>query len=197
MYLLNEEPIANFGGQIDTKTLAVKRGALDLLITVGLLPASRIRSQLVRSFDQTAFLRSLTVDGAATVLEAKDILLIPVTERLAFLKGVARVLAAFSGEPPMVQATHAIRRAPLAALATLVASARRERRRAFTVLDKSVGAGFEPFALGRGLTYEAWVKRLATERLAGASAEGLDFTELERLAGARLLEAIGETGQAF
>jgi hypothetical protein len=40
MYLLNEEPIANFGGQIDAKTLAVKRGALDLLITVGLLPAA-------------------------------------------------------------------------------------------------------------------------------------------------------------
>lgn len=197
MYLLSQEPIASFGGQIDAKTLAAKRGALDLLVTVGLLPASRIRSQLVRSFDRDAFLRSLTVDGAETVLEAKDILLIPVTERLAFLKGVARVLAAFSGEPPMVEAASAIRRAPLAALATLVASARRERRRAFTVLDKSVGGGFEPFALGRGLTYEAWIKVLAAERLAGSSAEGLDFAELERLAGARILEFIGETGQAF
>jgi len=197
MYLLSQEPIANFGGQIDAKTLAAKRGALDLLVTVGLLPASRIRSQLVRSFDRDAFLRSLTVDGAETVLEAKDILLIPVTERLAFLKGVARVLTAFPGEPPAIQPTQAIRRVPLAALATLVVSERRERQRAFVLLDKSVGAGFEPFALGRGLSYEAWIKVLAAERLAGASAEGLDFAELERLAGARILEFIGETGQAF
>ena len=197
MYLLSQEPIANFGGQIDAKTLAAKRGALDLLVTVGLLPASRIRSQLVRSFDRDAFLRSLTVDGAETVLEAKDILLIPVTERLAFLKGVARVLTAFPGEPPAMQPTQAIRRVPLAALATLVVSERRERQRAFVLLDKSVGAGFEPFALGRGLSYEAWIKVLAAERLAGASAEGLDFAELERLAGARILEFIGETGQAF
>lgn len=197
MYLLNEEPIAFYGSQTDAKTLAAKRGALDLLITVGLLPASRVRSQLVRSFDQTAFLRSLTVDGTETVLEAKDILLIPVAERLAFLKGVARVLAAVAGEPPTIYATHAIRRVPLAALATLVASARRDRQRAFAVLDKSVGAGFESFALGRGLAYEEWVKTLATERLGGATTEGVDFAELERLAGARLLEAIGETGQAF
>ncbi len=197
MYLLNEEPVAYYGGRPDPKTLAAKRGALDLLVTVGLLPASRIRSQLVRSFDQAAFQLSLTVDGTETALEAKDILLIPVTERLAFLKGVARVLAAAPGEPLATYATHAIRRVPLAALATLVTSARRERQRAFIVLDRAMGPGFETFALGRGLAYEDWIKVLATERLAGASAEGLDFAELERLAGARILEAIGKTGQAF
>ena len=197
MYLLSQEPLTNYGGQIDAKTLAAKRGALDLLITVGLLPASRIRSQLVRSFDQAAFHLSLTVDGTETTLEAKDVLLIPVTERLAFLKGVARVLTAFSGERPAASSAQAIRRVPLAALATLVTSSRRERQRAFIVLDRSVGPGFESFALGRGLAYEDWIKVLAKERLAGASAEGLDFAELERLAGARILEAIGETGQAF
>lgn len=196
MYLLNEEPVAYYG-QADAKTLDAKRGALDLLVTIGLLPVSRIRSQLVRSFDQAAFHRSLTVDGTATSLEAKDILLIPVAERLAFLKGVARVLTGAPGEPPAAYATCAIRRVPLAALATLVASGRCDRQRAFIVLDRSMGAGFESFALGQGLGYEDWIKVLAQQRLGNTESETGDFAELERLAGARILEFIGETGAAL
>jgi hypothetical protein len=39
----SESP-AMYGGKDDGATLAAKRGALDLLVTIGLLPAGRIRT---------------------------------------------------------------------------------------------------------------------------------------------------------
>ncbi len=56
---------------------------------------------------------------------------------------------------------------------------------------------FKELFLGQGLAYEDWIKVLAQQRLGNAEPATADCAELERLAGARILEFLGETGRLF
>ena len=193
----SESP-AMYGGKDDGATLAAKRGALDLLVTIGLLPAGRIRTQLIEGFG-VSFYNRLTIDELNVDLETKDILLLSLPERVAFLKGVSRVLRKLivaEGAPcwchqPITQ------RLSLAALATLIVSGKAGRKVAFRAVNRVEWFCYEGLPLGRGLAYEDWIRLLAEQRLGSAEPASNDFAELERLAGARILEVIGETGQAF
>ena len=198
MYLLTEEPIAFYGSQTDAQTLAAKQGALDLLVTIGQLPAGRIRDQLVGAFGFD-FFDHLTVGDVAVSLEAKDILLLSLTERLAFLKGVSRVLRRLirDGRTPCWCHRPSTLKLSLAALATLVVSGKAGRKLAFKAVNRVEWFCFRDLALGQGHAYEDWIRLLAEQRLGDAEPDSADFAELERLAGARILEFIGETGRAF
>jgi hypothetical protein len=186
------------GGKDDARTLAAKLGALDLLVTIGLLPAGRIRTQLIESFG-FSFYNRLTIDELDVDLETKDILLLSLPERVAFLKGVSRVLRKLivtRGAPcwchqPITQ------RLSLAALATLIVSGKAGRKVAFKAVNRVEWFCYEGLPLGRGLAYEDWIRLLAEQRLGDREPASNDFAELERVAGARILEVIGETGQAF
>ena len=198
MYLLTEEPIAFYGSQTDAQTLAAKQGALDLLVTIGQLPAGRIRDQLVAAFGFD-FFDHLTVGDATVTLEAKDILLLSLPERLAFLKGVSRVLRKLirAGRTPCWCHRPSTLKLSLAALATLVVSGKAGRKLAFKAVNRVEWFCFRDLALGQGLAYEDWIRLLAEQRLVDTEPDSADFAELERLAGARILEFIGETGRAF
>ena len=167
-------------------------------MTIGQLPAGRIRDQLVGAFGFD-FFDHLTVGDTAVSLEAKDILLLSLPERLAFLKGVSRVLRQLirAGRTPCWCHRPSTLKLSLAALATLVVSGKAGRKLAFKAVNRVEWFCFRDLALGQGLAYEDWIKVLAQQRLGNAEPATADCAELERLAGARLLEAIGETGQAF
>jgi len=193
----SESP-ASYGGNDDVRVLAAKRAALDLLVTIGLLPAGRIRSQLIEGFGFD-FYNRLTMEERDVALETKDILLLSMSERVAFLKGVSLVLRhliAHVGGPCWCHKPITLRLA-LAALATLVVSGQAGRKVAFKAVNRVEWFCFRELSLGEGLVYEDWIKVLALQRLGNSEPDTVDFAELERLAGARLLEAIGETGQAF
>jgi len=198
MYLLTEEPIAFYGSQTDAKALAAKQGAFDLLVTIGQLPAGRIRDQLVGAFGFD-FFDHLTVGDATVTLEAKDILLLSLPERLAFLKGVSRVLRRLirDGRTPCWCHRPSTLKLSLAALATLVVSGKAGRKLAFKAVNRVEWFCFRDLALGQALAYEDWIRLLAEQRLGDTEPDSADFAELERLAGARILEFIGETGRAF
>jgi hypothetical protein len=190
------ESTALDGGKDEARTLAAKRGALDLLVTIGLLPAGRIRTQLIEGFG-SSFYNRLTIDELNVDLETKDILLLSLPERVAFLKGVSRVLRKLivaEGAPcwchqPITQ------RLSLAALATLIVSGKAGRKVAFRAVNRVEWFCYEGLPLGRGLAYEDWIRLLAEQRLGDTEPASNDFAELERLAGARILEVIGETGR--
>ena len=82
-------------------------------------------------------------------------------------------------------------------LATLVVSGKAGRKLAFKAVNRVEWFCFRDLALGQGLAYEDWIRLLAEQRLGSAEPASNDFAELERLAGARILEVIGETGRAF
>ena len=130
---------------------------------------------------------------------SKDILLLSLTERVAFLKGVSRVLRRLirDGRTPCWCHWPVTLKLSLAALATLVVSGKAGRKQAFKAVNRVEWFCFKDLFLGQGLAYEDWVKLLAQQRLGAVESDAGDFAELERLAGARILEFIGETGRAF
>ena len=81
--------------------------------------------------------------------------------------------------------------------ATLVVSGKAGRKQAFKAVNRVEWFCFKELFLGQGLAYEDWIRLLAEQRLGDTEPDSADFAELERLAGARILEFIGETGQAF
>jgi len=196
MYLLSDD-LADHA--VDTQALAAKQGALDLLVTIGLLPAGRIRDQLVAAYGFDFYDRPTAAGVASVEFAAKDILLLSASERVSLVKGVGRVLRhlAAAGYAPCWCHQPATLKLMLAALATLVASGKAKRKHAFKAVNQIDWLCFKELFLGQGLAYEDWIKVLAQQRLGNAEPDTSDFAELERLAGARLLEAIGETGQAF
>lgn len=198
MFLLSDDLFADHQAGDHAQALAAKQGALDLLVAIGQLPAGRIRDQQVGAFD-FGFFDHLTVGDAAVTLEAKDILLLSLPERLAFLKGVSRVLRQLirAGRTPCWCHQPITQRLSLAALATLIVSGKAGRKVAFRAVNRVEWFCYEGLPLGRGLAYEDWIRLLAEQRLGSAEPASNDFAELERLAGARILEFIGETGQAF
>ena len=196
MYLLSDD-LADHAG--DTQALAAKQGALDLLVTIGLLPAGRIRDQLVAAYGFDFYDRLTPTADAAVDFATKDILLLSLTERLAFLKGVSRVLRQLirDGRTPCWCHQPATLKLTLTALATLVASGKAKRKQAFKAVNQVDWLCFKELFLGQGLGYEDWIKVLAQQHLGNTEPDTGDFAELEHLAGARILEFIGETGQAF
>jgi len=198
MYLLTDD-LADHAGDTQAQALAAKQGALDLLATIGFLPAGRIRDQRVAAYGFGFYNQPTTADVASVEFAAKDILLLSASERVSFVKGVARVLRhlAATGYAPCWCHQPATLKLTLAALATLVASSKAKRKHAFKAVNQIDWLCFKELFLGQGLAYEDWIKVLAQQRLGNTEPGTSDFAELERLAGARLLEAIGETGQAF
>jgi len=198
MYLLTDD-LADHQGETQAQALAAKQGALDLLVTIGLLPAGRIRDQLVAAYGFGFYNQPTAADVTSVEFAAKDILLLSASERVSFVKGVARVLRhlAATGYAPCWCHQPATLKLTLAALATLVASGKAKRKHAFKAVNQIDWLCFKELFLGQGLAYEDWIKVLAQQRLGNTEPGTSDFAELERLAGARLLEAIGETGQAF
>ena len=198
MFLLSDDLFADHQAGDQAQAVAAKQGALDLLVTIGQLPAGRIRDQLVAAFGFD-FFDHLTVGDATVTLEAKDILLLSLPERLAFLKGVSRVLRRLirDGRTPCWCHRPSTLKLSLAALATLVVSGKAGRKLAFKAVNRVEWFCFRDLALGQGHAYEEWIRLLAEQRLGDAEPDSADFAELERLAGARILEFIGETGQAF
>lgn len=198
MYLLTDD-LADHAGDTQAQALAAKQGALDLLATIGFLPAGRIRDQRVAAYGFGFYNQPTTADVASVEFAAKDILLLSASERVSFVKGVARVLRhlAATGYAPCWCHQPATLKLTLAALATLVASGKAKRKHAFKAVNQIDWLCFKELFLGQGLAYEDWIKVLAQQRLGNTEPGTSDFAELERLAGARLLEAIGETGQAF
>ena len=196
MYLLSDD-LADHAG--DARALAAKQGALDLLVTIGLLPAGRIRDQLVAAYGFDFYDRLTPTADAAVDFATKDILLLSLTERLAFLKGVSRVLRQLirDGRTPCWCHRPATLKLSLAALATLVVSGKAGRKQAFKAVNRVEWFCFKELFLGQGLAYEDWIKVLAQQRLGNAEPATADCAELERLAGARILEFLGETGRLF
>ncbi len=195
MCLLSDD-IADHAGGDQAQALAAKQGALDLLATIGFLPAGRIRDQRVAAYDFD-FYNQPTAAGAASVqFAAKDIFLLSASERVAFVKGVARVLRhlAAAGHAACWCHQPATLKLTLTALATLVASGKAKRKQAFKAVNQVDWLCFKELFLGQGLAYEDWVKVLAQQRLGNTEPDTGDFAELERLAGARILEFLGETG---
>lgn len=181
------------------QALATKQRALDLLANIGLLPAGRIRDQRVAAYGFDFYNQPTAGDVARVEFAAKDILLLSASERFAFVKGVARVLRhlAAAGHAPCWCHKPATLTLTLAALATLVASGKAKRKQAFKAVNQVDWLCFRDLFLGQGLGYEDWIKVLAQQRLGNTESETGDFAELERLAGARILEFIGETGAAL
>ncbi len=195
MCLLSDD-IADNAGDTQAQALAAKQGALDLLATIGLLPAGRIRDQRVAAYDFD-FYNQPTAAGAASVqFAAKDIFLLSASERVAFVKGVARVLRhlAAAGHAACWCHQPATLKLTLTALATLVASGKAKRKQAFKAVNQVDWLCFKELFLGQGLGYEDWIKVLAQQRLGNTEPDTGDFAELERLARARILEFLGETG---
>lgn len=198
MYLLSDD-LADHAGDTQAQALAAKQGALDLLVTIGLLPAGRIRDQLVAAYGFGFYNQPTAADVAPVEFAAKDILLLSATERVAFLKGVSRVLRRLirDGRTPCWCHRPVTLKLSLAALATLVVSGKAGRKLAFKAMNRVEWYCFKDLFLGQGLAYEDWVKVLAQQRLGDAEPPTGDFAELERLAGARILEFLGETGRLF
>lgn len=198
MFLLSDD-LADHAGDTQAQALAAKQGALDLLATIGLLPAGRIRDQLVAAYGFDFYNQPTTADVASVEFAAKDILLLSASERVAFVKGVARVLRhlAAAGHTPCWCHQPATLKLMLAALATLVAAGKAKRKQAFKAANQVDWLCFQELFLGQGLGYEDWIKVLAQQRLGNTEPESSDFAELERLAGGRILEFLGETGQLF
>ena len=195
MCLLSDD-IADNAGDTQAQALAAKQGALDLLATIGLLPAGRIRDQRVAAYDFD-FYNQPTAAGAASVqFAAKDIFLLSASERVAFVKGVARVLRhlAAAGHAACWCHQPATLKLTLTALATLVASGKAKRKQAFKAVNQVDWLCFKELFLGQGLGYEDWIKVLAQQRLGNTEPDTGDFAELERLARARIFEFLGETG---
>lgn len=195
MHLLSDD-LADNAGDTQAQALAAKQGALDLLATIGLLPAGRIRDQRVAAYDFD-FYNQPTAAGAASVqFAAKDIFLLSASERVAFVKGVARVLRhlAAAGHAACWCHQPATLKLTLTALATLVASGKAKRKQAFKAVNQVDWLCFKDLFLGQGLGYEDWIKVLAQQRLGNTEPDTGDFAELERLARARILEFLGETG---
>jgi hypothetical protein len=198
MFLLSDD-LADHAGDTQAQALAAKQGALDLLVTIGLLPAGRIREQLVAAYGFDFYDRLTPTEDATPDFVSKDILLLSLTERVAFLKGVSRVLRRLirDGRTPCWCHWPVTLKLSLAALATLVVSGKAGRKQAFKAVNRVEWFCFKDLFLGQGLAYEDWVKLLAQQRLGAVESDAGDFAELERLAGARILEFIGETGRAF
>ena len=198
MYLLSDDLAADHPGGTQADILATKRGALDLIVTIGLLPAGRIRNQLVGAYGFD-FVNSPTTADVSLTLEAKDILLLTLTERVAFLKGASLILRQLlqDGRTPCWCHRPSTLKLSLAALATLVVSGKAGRWRAFQAVNRVEWFCFRDLALGQGHAYEDWIRLLAEQRLGNTEPASVDFAELERLAGARILEFIGETGRVF
>jgi len=198
MFLLSDD-LADHAGDTQAQALAAKQGALDLLVTIGLLPAGRIREQLVAAYGFDFYDRLTPTEDATPDFVSKDILLLSLTERVAFLKGVSRVLRRLirDGRTPCWCHWPVTLKLSLAALATLVVSGKAGRKQAFKAVNRVEWFCFKDLFLGQGLAYEDWVKLLAQQRLGAVESDTGDFAELERLAGARILEFIGETGRAF
>jgi hypothetical protein len=198
MFLLSDD-LADHAGDTQAQALAAKQGALDLLVTIGLLPAGRIREQLVAAYGFDFYDRLTPTEDATPDFVSKDILLLSLTERVAFLKGVSRVLRRLirDGRTPCWCHWPVTLKLSLAALATLVVSGKAGRKQAFKAVNRVEWFCFKDLFLGQGLAYEDWVKLLAQQRLGAVESDAGDFAELERLAGARILEFLGETGRAF
>jgi hypothetical protein len=198
MFLLSDD-LADHAGDTQAQALAAKQGALDLLVTIGLLPAGRIREQLVAAYGFDFYDRLTPTEDATPDFVSKDILLLSLTERVAFLKGVSRVLRRLirDGRTPCWCHRPVTLKLSLAALATLVVSGKAGRKQAFKAVNRVEWFCFKDLFRGQGLAYEDWVKLLAQQRLGAVESDAGDFAELERLAGARILEFIGETGRAF
>jgi len=199
MFLLSDDLAPDHPGGAEAQALAAKQGALDLLVTIGLLPAGRIRDQLVAAYGFDFYDRLTPTADAALDFATKDILLLSLTERLAFLKGVAQVLRWLirEGRTPCWCHQPVTLKLSLAALATLVVSGKAGRKQAFKAMNRVEWFCFKELSLGQGLGYEDWIKVLAQQRLGNTEPESSDFAELERLAGGRILEFLGETGQLF
>jgi hypothetical protein len=198
MFLLSDD-LADHQGGAQAQALAAKQGALDLLVTIGLLPAGRIRDQLVAAYGFDFYDRLTPSEDAAPDFVSKDILLLSLTERVAFLKGVSRVMRQLirDGQAPGWGDRPVTLKLALAALATLVVSGKAGRKQAFKAVNRVEWFRFKDLFLGQGLAYEDWIKVLAQQRLGAAENDAADFPELERLAGARILEFLGETGRLF
>jgi hypothetical protein len=198
MFLLSDD-LADHQGGAQAQALAAKQGALDLLVTIGLLPAGRIRDQLVAAYGFDFYDRLTPTADASLDFATKDILLLSVTERVAFLKGVSRVLRQLirDGRTPCWCQRPVTLKLSLAALATLVVSGKSGRKLAFKAMNRLEWFCCNELFLGEGLAYEDWVKVLAQQRSRSGEPDTGDFAELERLAGARILEFLGETGRLF
>jgi hypothetical protein len=199
MFLLSDDLFADHQAGDQAQALAAKQDALDLLVAIGHLPAGRICDKWVAAYGFGFYNQPTAADVASVEFAAKDILLLSASERVAFVKGVARVLRhlAAAGHAACWCHQPATLKLTLTALATLVASGKAKRKQAFKAVNQVDWLCFKELFLGQGLGYEDWIKVLAQQHLGNTEPDTGDFAELERLAGARILEFIGETGQAF
>jgi len=198
MFLLSDD-LADHAGDTQAQALAAKQDALDLLVAIGHLPAGRICDKWVAAYGFGFYNQPTAADVASVEFAAKDILLLSASERVAFVKGVARVLRhlAAAGHAACWCHQPATLKLTLTALATLVASGKAKCKQAFKAVNQVDWLCFKELFLGQGLGYEDWIKVLAQQRLGNTEPDAGDFAELEHLAGARILEFIGETGRAF
>jgi len=196
MYLLSDD-LADHAGDTQAQALAAKQDALDLLVAIGHLPAGRICDKWVAAYGFGFYNQPTAADVASVEFAAKDILLLSASERVAFVKGVARVLRhlAAAGYASCWCHQPATLKLTLAALATLIASGK--AKQAFKAVNQVDWLCFKDLFLGQGLGYEDWIKVLAQQRLGNTEPDTGDFAELERLAHVRILEFIGEPGAAL
>ncbi len=170
----------------------VVRASLDVFCMIGVLPARRVRQQLMDSFDAQSFLRlkQLQCDPASPCpnFKPEDVALLTLEERADFIEGVImlhRSLKPAVGQlldwPPAIQL-------PLVALASLLAKNHSSCAENFRLIQSTEWVQIKALKLSAGLGYEEWLRSLAKE--AGHDGRAVR-SELERQAAPQLCLIVG------